>query len=113
MFKSRCKSIYLFNELLDKYGAGNKEFILSREVHLLLWMAYTVTPSTNNQKRKEFFLDINKFEKEFDIKKFDNSVSNFLNFFVVNGHYWVAIIISRILGYIFDKPSLLKIFRGK
>ncbi len=111
MFKSRLKSIYLFNELMCRYGAGHKELIVIREVHMLLWMAYTSMPSINNKRRKEFFIEINKVEKEFDIKKFDDQIANILNFFVVHEYYGVAILISRILGFIFNKPALLKVLR--
>ena len=111
MFNSRKKSIYLFNELLDKYGAGNKEHILNREINVLLYQVYTIMPSVPNKKRKEMFKEINELEKELDIKKLDTTIFNTLNYFVVKEHYVIAILISRILGFIFSKPVLRNLLR--
>ena len=112
MFNSRLKSVYLFNELLDKYGVDDKNCILNSEVMILSLLAYTIDPSIKNKKRKEFFIKINNLEKEFDIKKFDDLIPNILNFFIVNEFYLIAILISRILGYIFNKPNLLRTLRN-
>ena len=111
MFKSRMKSIYLFNELLDKYGATEKKYVLNREINVLLYQVYTIMPSVSNKKRKEFFKKINKLEKELEIKKLDSSLFNILNYFVVKDHYLIAILISRILGYVFSKPMLRNALR--
>lgn len=111
MFKSRKKSIYLFNELLKKYGAENNKFILYREINVLLYQAYTLMPTINNKTRKEFFKEINKLEKELDIDQVEGSFFNILNYFVVNEHYTVAILISRILGFVFNEPTLRKLVR--
>ena len=68
-------------------------------------------PSVSNKKRKEFFKKINKLEKELEIKKLDSSLFNILNYFVVKDHYMIAILISRILGYVFSKPMLRNALR--
>ena len=111
MFRSRVNSIYLFNELLDRYGAGDKKYVLNREINVLLYQVYTIMPSVSNEKRKEFFKEINKIEKELDIKKLDSSIFNILNYFVVKEHYIIAILISRILGFVFSKPLLRNVLR--
>lgn len=111
MFNSRKKSIYLFNDLLDKYGAGDKGYVLNREINVLLYQVYTIMPSVSNKKRKEMFKEINKLEKELNIEKLDSSLFNILNYFVVKEHYMVAILISRILGFIFSKPVLRNLLR--
>lgn len=111
MFNSRKKSIYLFNDLLDKYGAGDKGYVLNREINVLLYQVYTIMPSVSNKKRKEMFKEINGLEKELDIKKLDSTLFNILNYFVVKEHYLIAILISRILGFIFSKPVLRNLLR--
>jgi len=111
MFRSRMKSIFLFNDLLDAYGATDKKYVLNREINVLLYQVYTIMPSVSNKKRKEFFKEINNLEKELNIKKLDSSLFNLLNYFVVKEHYWIAIIISRILGFIFSKPTLRNLLR--
>lgn len=111
MFKSRQKSIFYFIELMDTYGAPNKKLLLKPEINLLLWIVYTLKPNITNKIRKEFFIDLNNLEKELDIMKFDSFNSNFLNYFVVKEYYTIAILISRILGYIFNNSMLINIFR--
>lgn len=111
MFRSREKSIYYFSDLMDVYGAPNKQLLLNHEVNLLLWIAYTLPPSIHNKIRKEFFIDLNNLEKKLGIMKFDGFYANFLNKFVVKEHYTMAILISRILGYIFSNYVLINIFR--
>ena len=111
MFRSRVKSIYLFNDLLDEYGANNKQFLIKKEIKVLLYQIYMIRPSVNNKKRREFFKEINELEEEFDIKRFDSFIFNFLNYFVINEHYTIAILMSRILGYMFSKPKLRKFLR--
>ncbi len=111
MFNSRKKSIILFNDLLDKYGAGDKGYVLNREINVLLYQVYTIMPSVSNKKRKEMFKEINRLEKELDIKKLDSSLFNILNYFVVKNHYVIAILISRILGFVFSKPILRNLLR--
>lgn len=111
MFKSRQKSIYYFSELMDAYGAPNKKLLLKPEVNLLLWIVYTLKSSTPNKIRKEFFIDLNNLEEKLNIIKFGSFNSNFLNYFVVKQHYTIAILISRILGYIFNNSMLINIFR--
>lgn len=113
MFKSREKSIYYFSDLMDEYEAPNKKLLLNPEVNLLLWIAYTFTANIPNKLRKELFIDLNNLEKELDIMKFKSFNSNFLNYFVIKEHYTIAILISRILGYIFNNSLLLNIFRNK
>lgn len=111
MFNSRKKSIYLFNDLLDKYGATEKEYVLNREINVLLYQVYTIMPSVSNKKRKELFKEINSLEKELDIKKLDSSIFNILNYFVINEHYSFSILISRVIGFIFSKPILRNTLR--
>lgn len=111
MFNSRVKSIYLFNDLLEKYGADNNQYLLGGEVNVLLYQAYTLMPSINNKKRKEFFIEVNKLEKELNITNRDDSFFNILNSFVVNEHYFIAVLISRVLGFVFSKPSLRNAMR--
>ena len=98
---------------MDEYEAPNKKLLLNPEVNLLLWIAYTFTANIPNKLRKELFIDLNNLEKELDIMKFKSFNSNFLNYFVIKEHYTIAILISRILGYIFNNSLLLNIFRNK
>ena len=111
MFRSRKKSICLFNELLDEYGATEKKYVLNREINVILYQVYTIMPSVSNKKRKEFFKEINELEKELGINRLDSSLFNILNYFVMKEYYFVAILISRILGYVFSKPLLRNLLR--
>ncbi|WP_067043344.1 glycosyltransferase family 2 protein [Methanobrevibacter sp. YE315] len=111
MFWSRVRSIHLFNDLLEEYGAHNKQFLLKREIKVILYQVYMIRPGVTNKKRKEFFKVINNLEKEFNINKFNNFIFDFLNYFVINEHYTVAILMSRTLGYMFSKPKIRKILR--
>lgn len=111
MFKSRVKSIYWFNDLLEEYGADNKQYLIKKEVEVLIYQTYLISPTVSNKKRREFFKEINRIEKEFDIKELNSFIFNFLNYFVIKEHYMIAILMSRILGYVFSKPKLRILLR--
>lgn len=111
MFKSREKSIYLFNDLLEEYGACNKKYLIRKEIEVLLYQMYMINPGVPNKKRKELFKEINRLENEFEIYELNSPVFNFLNYFVLKEHYTVAILMSRVFGYIFAYPKFRKILR--
>ena len=72
---------------------------------------YMINPGVPNKKRKELFKEINRLENEFEIYELNSPVFNFLNYFVLKEHYTVAILMSRVFGYIFAYPKFRKILR--
>ena len=78
---------------------------------MLLYQAYTLTPNIKNKKRRELFEEINELEKDLNITECDNKYFNILNGFIINKHYTIAVIISRILGFSFNQPTLRMIIR--
>lgn len=110
-FKSRINAIYLMFNLLKKYHAESNLFVVYDEIKVLIYQAYTLMPSISWKKRKNFFRQIHELEKELNIKEFDVVHFNILNYFIMHNHYTLATLMSKILGYIYDKPNLRKTMR--
>lgn len=110
-FKSRINAVYLMFNLLKKYHAEKNLSVVYDELKVLIYQAYTLMPNISRKKRKIYFKEIYDLEKELNIKKFDVVHFNILNYFIMHQHYTIASIISKILGYIYDNPSLRKTMR--
>lgn len=110
-FKSRINAIYLMYNLLKKYHAEDNLSVVNDELRVLIYQAYTLIPSISWKKRKEFFKEIYELENELNIKEFDVVHFNILNYFISHKHFTIATFISKILGYIYDTPSLRKSMR--
>lgn len=110
-FKSRINAIYLMYNLLKKYHAEDNLFVVYDEVRVLIYQAYTLLPSIPWKKRKQFFNEIYELENTLNVKEFDVIHFRILNYFISHKHFTIATFISKILGYIYDTPSLRKAMR--
>ena len=110
-FKSRMKAVYLFYELLESYGCENNLAIIYDELKVLIYQVYTLMPSISNDIRRKFFNEIYDLEINLQVKQFDIIYFNFLNFFIINKHFKIAIFISNLLGRIYDNHLMRKLIR--
>ena len=110
-FKSRINAVYLMYNLLKKYHAESNLSVVEDELKVLIYQAYTLLPEIPIKKRKEYFKEIYKLEDELGVKKFDVIQFNILNYFITHQHYSIAPLISKILGYVYDNPTLRKTMR--
>ena len=110
-FKSRINAVYLMYNLLKKYNAESNLSVVYDELKVLIYQAYTLLPNIPIKKRKTFFNEIYELEKELNIKKFDVIHFNILNYFIMHKHYTISSIISKILGHVYNKPTLREIMR--
>ena len=110
-FKSRINAVYLMYSLLKKYGAEKNLSVVYDEMKVLIYQAYTLMPNISIKKRKKFFNDIYELEKELNITEFDVIHFRILNYFISKRHFNIATFISKILGWIYDKPKLRSMMR--
>ena len=110
-FNSRVKSIYYFDELLKEYDCEDNVLVISDEIRVLIYQVYTLMPQIPNDVRRRFFEEIYELEVKFGIKKFDILHFNTLNYFIINKHFKCAVLISNIIGRLYNNQFTRKVLR--
>lgn len=109
-FNARLRSLYLLLNLLEDYPINGNYYALNKEIEILISQFYVLYPSISMNERKKLIQSIYLFEKDLNFINL-NKFHTILNYFIINHHFIIACLISKISGFIYNNYIFRIIFR--
>lgn len=108
---SRIKSIYYLLNLITNFPIENNYTLINQELNTLLNQFYTLDPKISYEEKNELLTKIFNLERNFKNHINLNIFHYFLNYFIIQKHFKIAILFSNIIGTLYSNIYVRKFFR--